>query len=59
MASHEDEDMTLQKLVEAINSSIQADQACKAFTVGEVDRFVSRLCTEGKVMKSNGFYYVI
>ena len=48
MAIPEDE------LLEEINGS-----GCKPFTATEVDRFVTRLCDQEKVMKSDGFFYSI
>ena len=31
----------------------------KPFTAGEVDRFISQLCEQEKVMKSDGYFYAI
>lgn len=43
----------------SINECVRADRNCESFTTDEVDRFVSRLCSEEKIMKSCGCYYEI
>ena len=52
--------MSLQEenVLGALNDCIRADRN-EAFTIDEVNRFVSRLCSEEKIMKSCGCYYEI
>ena len=45
------------QLLEAINASRNGFLACQPFTAIEVDRFLSRLCDQEKVMTSDGVVY--